>query len=125
MQTLQYFQKRFFAHKKLKKSPSKVAHNRPKATAQPNPHTANSPKLIFHIIEMCHQASVLFPLGTIPMDHKCFVLIYYKPVQFLSTKIYCQNFAKVAFSCIFCSPTLAWELVCQFISPKSELTILA
>ena len=48
----------FFAHKNLKKPPSKVAHQARTffPTAQP---TANSPKSIFHNIKMSHQASVL------------------------------------------------------------------
>jgi hypothetical protein len=57
-----------FAHKKLKKPPSKVAHNRPKPfIPQPSPAqpTANSPKSIFHIIKMSHQASVLLSVVTV------------------------------------------------------------
>ena len=34
----------------------------------------------------------------------------YKPLQILLNKIYCQNFVKVAFSCIFCSTTLGTSL---------------
>ena len=53
--------KSFFAHEKLKKPPKKVAHNRPRpfySTVQPRP-TANSPKLIFHIMKSRDQTSVL------------------------------------------------------------------
>ena len=59
MRTLQCFQIFFFfAHKNLKKPPSKVAHQARTffPTAQP---TANSPKSIFHNMKMSHQASVL------------------------------------------------------------------
>jgi len=55
------FKKGFFAHEKLKKTPKKVAHNRPRpfySTVQPRP-TANSPKLIFHIMKSRDQTSVL------------------------------------------------------------------
>ena len=48
----------FFAHKKLKKPPSKVAHNRPKPfISQSSP--AHGPELIFYIIKCREQASVL------------------------------------------------------------------
>ena len=53
--------KSFFAHEKLKKPPKKVAHNQPRpfySTVQPRP-TANSPKLIFHIMKSRDQTSVL------------------------------------------------------------------
>ena len=53
--------KSFFAHEKLKKPPKKVAHNQPRpfySTVQPRP-TANSPKLIFHILKSRDQTSVL------------------------------------------------------------------
>ena len=59
VRTLQCFQIFFFfAHKNLKKPPSKVAHQARTffPTAQP---TANSPKSIFHNMKMSHQASVL------------------------------------------------------------------
>ena len=51
MRTLQCFQKKiffFFAHKKLKKPPSKVAHNRPKHfIPQPSPSHSQQPKIDF------------------------------------------------------------------------------
>ena len=59
----------FFFHKKLKKLPSKVDHNRPKPfisqssqAHSPQP-TAQSPELIFHIIKFREQASVLLSVG--------------------------------------------------------------
>ena len=58
MRTLQcfHFFFFFFAHKKLKKPPSKVAHNRPKPFfPQPSPSHSQQPK----IIKMSHPASVL------------------------------------------------------------------
>jgi hypothetical protein len=59
----------FFSHKKLKKPPSKVAHNRPKSfISQSSP--AHSPELIFHIIKCREQAPVL--LSVIPRHHFCF-----------------------------------------------------
>ena len=48
----------FFPHKKLKKPPSKVTHNRPiPFISQSSP--AHSPELIFHIIKCWEQVSVL------------------------------------------------------------------
>ena len=55
VRTLQCFQKIFFfffAHKKLKKPPSKVAHNRPKHfIPQPSPSHSQQPKIDFS----CHK----------------------------------------------------------------------
>ena len=53
MRTLQCFQNFFFfAHKKLKKPPSKVAHNRPKPfIPQPSPTHSQQPKIDFS----CHK----------------------------------------------------------------------
>ena len=48
VRTLQCFQFFFFAHKKLKKPPSKVAHNRPKPfIPQPSPTHRQQPKIDF------------------------------------------------------------------------------
>ena len=59
------FKKKFvfvFSHKKLKKPPSKVAHNRPKPfISQSSP--AHGPELIFHIIKCREQASVLLSVS--------------------------------------------------------------
>jgi hypothetical protein len=56
----------FFAHKKLKKPPLKVAYNRPKLFFySPAQLTAHSPELIFHIIKCREQGSVLLSaIGT-------------------------------------------------------------
>ena len=49
-----------FAHENIKKTPSKVAHNRPQTFfSSTGPAAQTSPELIFHIIKMSQQASVL------------------------------------------------------------------
>ena len=54
----------FFAHKKLKKPPSKVAHNRPQTFFScTGPAAQTSPELMFHVINMSQDASVLLSVG--------------------------------------------------------------
>ena len=49
-----------FSHANIKKPPSKVAHNRPQTFfSSTGPAAQTSPELIFHIIKMSQQASVL------------------------------------------------------------------
>jgi hypothetical protein len=59
-----FSKRKFFDHKKLKKPPSKVAHNRPKPfISQSSP--AHSPELIFHITKFWEQAFVLLSVPQI------------------------------------------------------------
>ena len=58
---LQYFQFFFvfFGHENMKKTPSKVAHNRPQTFfSSTGPAAQTSPELIFHVINMSQDSSV-------------------------------------------------------------------
>ena len=54
----------FFGHENINKPPSKVADNLPQTFfSSTGPAAQTSPELVFHIIKMSHQASVLLFLG--------------------------------------------------------------
>ena len=58
------FSRKNFAHKKLEKPPSKVAHNRLLLFSCTGPDAQTSPELIFHIINMSKDTSVLLSVVT-------------------------------------------------------------
>ena len=74
MRTLQYFQKKinsFFAHENIKKTPSKVAHNRPQTFFYSTGLAAQtSPELIFHIINMSQDSSVSLSVELLHLEEK-------------------------------------------------------
>ena len=65
----------FFAHENIKKTASKVAHNRPQTFfSSTGPAAQTSPELIFHIINMSQVPSVSLSV-TAMLQKKVFVII--------------------------------------------------
>jgi hypothetical protein len=61
-----FSKKKKSAHKKLKKLPSKVAHNRPQTFFScTGPAAQTSPELIFHVINMSQDTSVLLSVALV------------------------------------------------------------
>ena len=74
-----FSKKNFFALENIKKTPLKVAHNRPQAFFHKyGPAAQTSPELIFHIIKCREQASVLLSVEYIMVSEKSKKSMTYK-----------------------------------------------